>query len=493
MSMVFSDKGAEFRENLKRYIKTRFSSTRGNQSFVYLAIVISILLLTSAIVLHTLYISVRDISPYPYWDMVAVHLYYFEGSFESFFFFRDNEHLPFFVMPVFLLDSILFEARGYFLVIGILFLNFGIVALIILELRSAWEKFDGALLLGAAMVFLLLFWLLHYENFTWPKQIHMYMSSAFALLAMHKITNLEVSRSDGASIRLREPIVIALLLTLATFSFAYGAIGWVAALLLAVSKRWPARVTIIILCGFCANMFVYYVFYNMNTLAAHSNPIQSLLEPLKVLEYIIFYFASPFIELFKQITSASLARSLGFAISSAGVAFALVAIGSILFLRRKPSERAEIFGLLLVLFALGAAGMTALSRLRFGVDQSLASRYAIIQVLFWIGIILVIASLLRTRLKLRMLSFIVFGGCLVLLVVPSQMRFERLSAARLENQWNGILAIINGTEANQVIKTSIFPDPNISAVVARHLAARGWSIFAQPQPWWIGRSVSWLP
>lgn len=449
-------------------------------------------LVGAGVVALSVHVAFRDMHVFPFWDMGGVHHVYFSRPARDFFVFRDNEHLPIAVMPLFLADAELFRARGISLVAGILLLNAMIVALLADAYRRHAPRSTAHLVMVSALFAANMFWLIHYENLIWPKQIHMYMAAGLTLLAFRALAGVEGETGGVATFRRGRLIAACVLMTLATFSFAYGAVGWIAAILLALSRRWPARLSWVLFAAFVANMATYALFFNMRTLENHTNPILAIGRPLQVTEYLVHYFSAPVTTLLRTVLAEPLAHPISLWASALAVLAALAGIVHQGLLGSRRPERLAQFACLLLLFTLGAGTMTALSRLDFGTGQSQAPRYAIIQVLFWNGLTLLFAA--RFGHWVRMQAGVLAGLCLFtsVLLVPSQAGIARWSREHAEDHWTAVLAIINGVDDDEIVTTRIFPVKDVVVAVTRGLAVRGWSVFSRPQPWWIGRPASAL-
>ena len=427
---------------------------------------------------------------FPYWDMVAVFHRYFQGPVSTFFLFKDNEHLPFVAMPFFYVDMNLFEAKGYSLIILTLLLNLLIYLIFHRNIARA-DLASGRLTVAlSALFFISLFWLFHWKNLTWPKQIHMYLSAFFVVFALHLVSRRETSLPG--EITWLPIAMISALMTLASFSFAYGMIGWIVLLFFAGAMRWPLKYIALIAVFFILNSVVYAYFYNYAAMQNHGNPIDYLGSPHLIAEYIVYYFASPLLALLKPVLPEKIALGISLPVSAAGCGFAIWGLAKMAFRGRSGRTDSDVFAYLVILFALGAAGMTALSRLRFGVEQGLAVRYAIMQVLFWLAIMLLVfrKSDGGAREKRDLSVFVVLA--LSLLFIPSQGYFERQSAESARRQWDATLALVNHADDRKMIEANIFPRMELAEYVSKNLAARGWSVYSQPQPWWIGRDISGL-
>lgn len=440
-----------------------------------------IALIGLAIATHSAYISLRDMYIFPYWDMAFLQKVYFYNPVGEFFIFRDNEHLPFVAMPFFLVDNIFFQARGIFLVIVTLILNAVIVGLVLDELRRVWQK-GHALSFAAAASFVVIsmFWLIHFENLIWPKQIHMYLSAAFFVLASRMLAGMDEQVGSGTPPKWTKVLLMAALLSASMFSFGYGAIGWIAVLMLTITGRWPWRTVGALLAIFALNATVYAICYNYSTMEYHSNPLASFGSPFKLAEFTVAYFANPIYGLLRN-------RQAAAAVSLAGCLAALWILFRVVLLRRRSASRIELFASLLLLFAFGSALMTGLSRLKFGIETAGSPRYAIAQMPLWIGLGLIAVTALRERLRPWTPAVAVVGLIVAILFVQSQVRYERTTEKLSQDHWQGVLAVINGVADDEILLKTIYPDRQMIDLVAPKLAERHWSVYADPQPWWLGQ------
>jgi hypothetical protein len=459
---------------------------------IRLAILFVSILTGLAVALNSIHIAFRDMYVFPYWDMMAVHHIYFLAPLRDFFIFRDNEHLPIAAMSLFLADSEIFHAQGVSLIAGILVLNALLVALTADEYRRHAPRSTIDLMMVSAIFAANMFWLIHRENLIWPKQIHMYLSAATTLLAFRFLVSVEDHHADHVMYRRGKLFAACVLMTIATFSFAYGAVAWLAAIMLAVARRWPAQLVGSLFAAFLVNMSVYAAFYNVATLEHHTNPFLALLRPLHVAEYLVHYLSAPITVLLQQAFAQRLAETLSLGVSALACILAVAGILYVGLVGKREANRLAQFSCLLLLFTIGAGMMTALSRLDFGADQSQASRYAIIQVLFWNGLILLFAALYGQWKRLQSIFLSANALFVCALLIPSQIHIARSSREQAEEHWTAVLAIINGVDDKQILTTKIFPAPDVIKSVTQGLAVRGWSIFAHPQPWWVGRPASAL-
>ena len=171
----------------------------------------------------------KDIAPD--WDMVWV-LYFLLGGLgetapdwfsSDVFEFRDNEHRPFVPMLIWGIDFEFFDSYG--LLPQVLMQLFAILTAVV---STGWSRPRAnrksmttiAITICACA---LLLSPMHYENLVWPKQVHVYTSVLFSVLALTIAVSIP-SRSPNHQFSLA--LLCSLLAVGATFSFAYGLVVW---------------------------------------------------------------------------------------------------------------------------------------------------------------------------------------------------------------------------------------------------------------------------
>lgn len=439
-----------------------------------------VLLLALFIVTTGAVAALRFIHPFPLWDTATVVDAYFRLPWPEFLFFRgDNEHLPWLAMPFYAADISLFGAHGLFLIAVLLVLN-AALAITLVALARPWLNLRAQRLLAAAALLALFFWLFHAENLVWPKQIHMYLSLLAFLLAVRGLVALDgrLGRGQGGWIHLSW---VVLALVAASFSFAYGMIGWLAALFFALARRWPYRLLLSLAGAFALTLALYAALYAPNPLPGHTRPTDALSDPLGMLWYCLHYLGSPLRRLFFN------GRELGLLGAVAGMALALVASMRAL---RGGRPALEVAWLSIMLFCLGAAAITSLSRLSFGAQQAETLRYGVVQVLFWAAFALWLLPWLRDRLTGRPLLLVWLLPVILALMLPFHLRmFGRLDRDQ-GRDWQAVLALLNGADGDPVVAERLHPSPALARRMADELSRRRLSLFAGPQPFWLDRKLA---
>ena len=193
----------------------------------------------------------------------------------------------------------------------------------------------------------------------------------------------------------RNPLIVKLLLsaglaTLATFSFANGIISWIIifpALYLVVSKNRRSQVLVTAgwLLLFSSNVAVY--FHNYHRPPHHPNPTEALGLPIESIAYYLSFLGSPL-----GIHQLRLNQILGL------IVCLLIACCCWYLLRidRHPQLVQRLFPWLSILgYTLISGALTTVGRVSFGVDQSLASRYTTFSTYGFVGLIYIVAILVR--------------------------------------------------------------------------------------------------
>jgi hypothetical protein len=452
--------------------------------------------------IHSVTVALRDMYVFPYWDMVGQQFEFFQ-SWSKFFLHRGNEHIMLAVMPFYFADNIFFSSRGIFLIALILAFNGLIAGLLIEQLKSCWGRNELALAAAGGLIVAILFWLIHWENLLWPEQLHMYVAAVLILLAGRYAARLDMRLRLSETLNLPAATIIGLILAAATFSFGYGVVGWIAVFILALTGRWPRGTIAPLIAIFLTTTVFYAALYNYATTKYASNPITSLADPISVMRYVGYYLANPIIALFTPIWRnsddfvilsrgyAAFAVATGLVITVGGVALAVAIMWRTLITRRKQATPTDLFIVYLIIFSVGTAFITALSRLRLGSEQALSSRYTMIQVLFWLGLGLAAAKAAQHRTMLRASLLACVGVLVMASIVDLQMRGAILAKTRLQTHWLAVLALVNGVDDMAQI-ASIHPNFDTIRNVAGNLSDRRWSVYADPQPHWLNQSAAGL-
>jgi hypothetical protein len=202
------------------------------------------------------------------------------------------------------------------------------------------------------------------ENLYWAIQLTFVASFCFASLSFISLTWFSTRGSGWTA------IVVASVFALASeSSLAGGTFSWLILWLASVKLPLRRRQRLALLFAGVACLVAY--FYDYKTPAAHSNPLVSIRQPGRLFKYLLIYFG----------------HSLSFFVTYPGVVsvvLSLFAFAALVFLLRRGRTRVAATALTMTMcFVIGVGVLTALGRLKFGVDQAVASRYQTSVMLYW--------------------------------------------------------------------------------------------------------------
>ena len=360
-------------------------------------------LIGAALILCWIYVSHRYIAPFG--DMVAVYELlqrHGDGSLtdliQAVVSFRDNEHKTYVPFVIWWLDWYLFQSLGLLPQLCM----FGCVGFLAYHC-TAWSRAYTAqrtIVWLIACLLLLSPW--HYENLLWDKQLHVYLSLLFSVLAIRLLTH-EIEPSQN---QLRAAALATLAAILGSFSFAYGAAVWPPLLVYAFSRHGLNKSSLIVLVG--AVMVLGYYGATYEELDHHASVYESIFDVLTAIAY-VFRFLGPGI--FLPMEFPLFERSVGLLglLAVAGAAW-------IAYITQQPLNRAQHVSLLVCLTACGIAFLTALGRI--GLTSGTESRYLVVNALYCCAMPGVL-SILLPKLFHQLKAKVVLAGCVAISLLCS--------------------------------------------------------------------------
>ena len=436
-------------------------------------------MVAAGILVHGLTSAVTYRYVYPYWDMVGLQWHYLHGAAWDFWVLADNEHLPIFAMPIFWLDDALFHARGEMLQALILLAAACFAA--VTGRQAARAAGSGAAAAAAGwMVAALSFWLENWENLVFPKQVHMYL--ALSTFVAASVLVARPGRSPAARVA-----GVAALLTVSTFSFAFGVAGWIAVLCVATARRWPRRALLALLGVFALCLGIYAALYNRETVGLYGSPLAALSRPGLVLMYVWTYLATPLVYLLDGVVDRAGSVPAGRLLVLPLLAWLATRLWP---LRLRAPTETETWAWLLILFTCGTALLSAAGRAHaFGSLQPLSTRYMPEEVPFWIGATLLALEAGARRVQLRRLALAGVGAVVMAAMVASQARALEVLRFFSAAHHQAVLSLVDGVVDRAQLENNLFPDFTLPVRLDQDLRARGWSVWSWPEPHWIGRPV----
>jgi len=319
----------------------------------------------------------------PAWDMVTTLHFLLGGRMDGpmpnllssdLLKFIDNEHRPALPMFIWAADLKFFGSRGY--LPQALILLFSIFCAV---LATSWsqlrkERSQAALTITVFACIIMLS-PMHYENLVWPKQVHVLTAILLSLLSF--AVSLWIPAAKGWS-QVRRAALTSALAFGATFSFAYGLVTWPVLLIHGALARWPIRAYVVIFLAAAITIGLYYTQYIV--LAYHSDPRQTIFDPLSLFSYAAGLLATP-LGLWSRAAS----------VLTGTVLILFVAWEALrLYFKNQHVDHSQSMSLMICIYAGGITFLTALGRV--GVNLGSDSRYLIVSAIF----LLALPGLLKT-------------------------------------------------------------------------------------------------
>ena len=210
--------------------------------------------------------------------------------------------------------------------------------------------------------------------------------------------------------------------------------------------------------------------HNYHRPLGHGNPISSIRAPLEIFQYIATYFGSPWCPALCSSGNLHWNRWLGGRVFRA------------LPLSRIPSSRPSLSGSACADPGVlpGAAFITSLGRLNFGIRQAFASRYHTFALLFWccLGLLLLMSESVTENKRVR---FLVVQLCILGIIVwSSHITRNDVRGARLRGFEINVAAtamFVGGYDEVQFAKAAI-TNPRAVPSEAQFLQKNGLSAYA---------------
>lgn len=322
----------------------------------------------TVILAHTLAAVIQFYSPMPYgdqWDLidgwggVLRH-----GLTLGYLFSQHNEHRIFFPRLVFLADLQWFGGWDLLNRFAIALLQ-AIGATLFIWVTRPWKR--PATIVAVALSAALLASLAQWHNFAWGFQVEFVGVFALGGWAIYAFC---VSADRAQPPRWGLLTAAMALLIIVSFSLANGFFAGI--VMVAVGLLTRRRSIPIIVAGVATVVIAAIYLNGFKPVAGHSPLMLALQRPWQAVLYTATYLGNIW-------SGSSVDRAID--LGMVGMAGVLAMGASIAFGAVRDAARASLFGL--ALFVAMTAASTSIGRLSFGIDQSLASRYATPCAYFW--------------------------------------------------------------------------------------------------------------
>jgi hypothetical protein len=238
-----------------------------------------------------------------------------------------------------------------------------------------------------ALLALVVFSLAQWENWLWGWQLIVFLNVFSVVVGIFLLTRrpLDWPHFAGAAVAG----------VVATYSFGNGLLFWPVGLgALAVTRGTrPPKALLLVAWIFVSGIVIASYMTGFRRGASEMTFEGVVTRPIGHLRYVLTFLGSPL---------ASFSGS-AFPPKDSGVAAAVGFAGLVLFaiavrraIRRRPHDTERLIPFFsLAAYALASGLIAAVSRLRYGIPQALASRYTTISSLFWVGLIGVVLTAIR--------------------------------------------------------------------------------------------------
>jgi hypothetical protein len=421
-------------------------------------------------IVSTIIGAVRWFSPVPFWDMwdgtLATYIRHLQGAGWSFLFEQANEHRIVLSKILFWADYRFFGGLSYFLIAMNIVLMFALwaalcwAASMLLERRLAW--------LCSALMGVMCFSWIQYENITWGYQSQFYLAYLLPLLAFILLARW-----------IREPresrfVAAVVLGVLSTVTMANGvlALPLLAAMLALSGKCTRLRMGALLL----AMALTYAAWIHNYAFMPHEGASAS-----QMVEFLLMFLGGTFWFLYQQ-SYIVLLGGVAVLYASAYVAY-----------RWFAGERDAAFLALFMFVAyVGAAAASAtFGRAHFGAEMALAGRYETPLMLMYSAFLLLFAYIYRNTASTQ----IVIGTATVfvplLLMVPQVGAFSAEGPVRALQRMQAALALDLGVKDDAQIGT-VYPVQNVNRVVGKAIQFN-LSIFGLPSMRLVREAIGKTP
>ncbi|HVV25585.1 MAG TPA: hypothetical protein VHC21_00945 [Candidatus Saccharimonadales bacterium] len=336
------------------------------------------------------------------WSMVSIFQHIDQGNL-SFgdLWVQHNEHRIFFPrLAIIGVAYLTHWHQGALMICNLIISLISVAVLVAFVWRTIQNK-----ALAAATSTLVSFWFystVQWENWLWGWQIEWFMCIASVLMTL-LLVDLFVSRKEDAY----RFGLIGIPAIIATFSLGSGALVLPIALLWLVVRKVKRNYVV---GGAAFSLLLIFIYYFHYTKPPDSTPTSYLFHhPIKVVAYFFVYIGRP---LSDEVHVAG----------AAGLAAVVLMITAGIFLWRRRMYTAKFLPwIALLVFSLMADAITTISRVGFGLEQAVSSRYTATSLLFYVGLTGLIATVISLS-KHPKKAYVAFAVVSAVLIIVSDVQ-----------------------------------------------------------------------
>jgi hypothetical protein len=413
----------------------------------------------------TLRLIVRARIRVPYWDqwMELLPRDFFRRPFS-----QHNEHRIFVGRLVFALDMWVGSGRGVLSLAVVVIALAGTAALLALGARQAGAPHRialAALALGLTALLSAYTW----ESLLWPFNASYVDVCPFAVAAFVALG----SRRNGT----RALLEVVVLAALAAYSIACGLVVAPLLVVIAVLTGRARRDVVLLVLSAVALLIAYAVGYENPE--AHAGPLEALRHPMAIARYLLLYLGAPLREPFADgMRAATILGVVGLLLWTVCAAHACTR-------RRQRPEAWTLLGA--ATFALGWAGMSAVGRVKFGIDQAFAPRYGTAALLFWCALLMDVVCVFDSPF---LASSALVAACVLSGTVASEEEAHaQQGAAAYSNLRDAETALVTGgldrASIDRITPLTYLVRQDLPELQSKHL-----NVFSEPWARWLGEPLT---
>lgn len=317
-------------------------------------------------------------------------------------------------------------------------------------------------LIGWLAISLLFFSFSQYENWLWGFQIQIFIARLAMLCGFTFLTHWRSTFSY-------RPYALALLCgVVATFSFGGGLCYWPTGAFLLFTLPKKRKLFLSLWC--IVSLAVILLYFHGYTQPPHTSGLMfGVRHPWECLIYLCITLGAPIAPF-----NIMLALIIGFT--------GLVIFSKICFSRRKNILNREPldFFIILIIFTLINALVTAMSRVELGLGQAITSRYITIHSFFWISLIVMTVDMVYRSASERKKWFVsvIAGMVFVVLGYIYGVCFGQMFSDKLMTAKTYILTNYPDISDDAILKT-VYPNPNQMRPWIAAMAEKKLSLFRE--------------
>ena len=416
---------------------------------------------------------VRCWSLVPFWDQWENLIFDPGQVFSAWLFAQHNEHRIVLPRLLFAIDAFAFRETQRFNFFCNVALPLALAGLLVALARRATGRGAADTLWLGGIVLATLFSAMQAENFVWGFQVQFFgvelaACGAFAILALARPRAATLAAAIGCA-------------AAALFTLSSGAVALAVALPLAWRAGWPRRHLAVLAIAGVLLLALYL--HGYVTPDYHSDPLQTVAQP-RVALYVAGFLGNPFGHLVPA------RRAIAVALAAGGFGLVLfAAFGATLLHRGRDADRAQLALLATAAFVVGFGVLAGLGRLKFGLVQTLSSRYATPALLFWLSLALIAVAEIRRGWPQLRVPVMALGLLGTLILAWPQRHSVADGAAWVAPRRSAETALLAGVDDAQALRR-LFPDTALVERQAARLRERHLAMFAEPWSGWLGTPLA---